>query len=1377
MTGESIAGRYRVERRLASGGMGEVLVVMDESIRQRVALKRLLEGHRPRVASMFEREYHALASLRHPRIIEVFEYGVDRGRPYYTMELLDGQDLRRLAPLSYRRACGYLRDVASALALLHARRMLHRDVSARNVIVTGADRGTLIDFGALTSFGTMDVVVGTPPHVPPEAMQHAALDQRSDLFALGALSYWLLTGRHAFPARSIHELPDLWRQSPPPPSRYVGDAQPSQGLDPIPRELDELVLSLLTPDPLGRPGSAEEVIERLSAAAELEPEQGTSFARSYFQGSPTVGRAHEQGRLRKRLSSALAGAGASVLLDAEPGMGSTKLLTELALDAQLSGLVPVMVDSRVHRDTYGTAHALIEKLMVSLPEESARAAADHRATLARFSPLFGSADDPEERSALPPGELRGRMQQALAEWFFALARAKPLLIAIDNVQRTDEASSALLATLARNARNHAFALVVVRKVDETPASPLALRGIEEAATGIRLRPLSRDEVHALVCGIFGAVHYTERLADWLHRLSFGNPRACMDLVRHLVDTAEIRFVEGVWVLPQELSSSELPESLDDALSARLLHLGTDAKRLAETLAVHLGFLPIERCLSVARAAGVSAPHEALDELVRKELLVQGDASYHFVHEAVRQRIYAGLERAEREKLHRVFGHCLSAESTRSVSATLDAGWHLIHGGAEREGAELLARAGAALVHNTDDLAAAVPALRAALDVFRRSQRSKRELVQLLAPLAMAGYRVDRRLASEYGEETLEFFRELIGLELAERLRSFLGARLSLYVGLTVGVLGAVFVHGRRGIAEFKALVTAFLTCATALTGSAALCLDREQTRRYARVVEPFAVLGPEHLGAILYDFTRTVALLLDDRMGEVASNCKRLIARVEDTSRPIPDLTQETALLLRGGLYHALGTMEVYRGGVSALRCAERLDGLGLSLFAISAEQIRALYHAFRGEAALANQHRARLETLAIQFGSAWQVEVWAPVSRVVVSLLTRDVIGGKRVVEELDRLSVEIPSLEVHHQLARMAYFEMKGKPDVADEIYRGLPESHLNGGFLGWPAAAGVRAAALIALGRAREARDLAASVIDAMSPANAPYVVMHLPAHVSLAFADAALGDARAAISRIDRLISEHRGDEGPLTLGSLHGARARLSLEAGDLSAAREHFEHMQMWFRATGNSVLIAQCERLQREIARATHAGETQASDGSARLSSISFPPETDEVRSALSQCQGPDELAQRALDLIVQQAHGEQGYLLLYDRAEDRLRLLAPQNGEEPPTDLELAALDAVHHADELEDAPTDIVPATGVGIDIGRSSIEVRGEVYRMLLLTTLCSEELTTVGLVAVREGAVPLVSPQSGVLSVVARSLLELARQRTTARPLAAAKAVQ
>ena len=193
----------------------------------------------------------------------MFDYGLDARRPV----LHDGAARRartcasaaRKLPLACARSAQLLRDVASALALLHSRRLLHRDVSPRNVRCTRDGRAKLIDFGTLVAMGPQTRIAGTPPFVPPEALHMQPLDARSDLYALGALAYYLLTGRNAYPARDIAELARG--------SGSAGRSGPTQLRPELPRALDDLVMALLSLDARGRPASAAEVIERLTAIA------------------------------------------------------------------------------------------------------------------------------------------------------------------------------------------------------------------------------------------------------------------------------------------------------------------------------------------------------------------------------------------------------------------------------------------------------------------------------------------------------------------------------------------------------------------------------------------------------------------------------------------------------------------------------------------------------------------------------------------------------------------------------------------------------------------------------------------------------------------------------------------------------------------------------------------------------------------------------------------------------------------------------------------------------------------------------------------------------------------------------------------------------
>jgi tRNA A-37 threonylcarbamoyl transferase component Bud32 len=1362
--GELIAGRYRVVEPLAVGGMGEVLVVLDTSLDRRLALKRLLQGGDARATVMFEREYQTLVGLKHPRIVEVYDYGIDDGRRYYTMELLDGHDLRKSAPLPFKVACRYLRDIASSLSLLHARGLLHRDVSPRNVHVTRDDRCKLLDFGALASFGVMEVIVGTPPYLAPEAVKGQRLDQRADLFSLGAVAYWLLTGKHAFPARTLRDLPALWSQGAPRPSEALRAEEQAAAretpLPPIPKALDELVMSLLTPDPLGRPESAMEVIDRLSILAELPPDQDV-LSRSYLHGAQTVGRERERSRLRKRLERCLKGAGSSMIVDAAPGMGSTRVIADIALDAQLAGAIAISVDAKLHQGLYGVAHALADALVIALPQQSVEAATTHADQLARFSPALAarlpSALDP---GPLPPGELRRRVQVALADWLFELAARKPLLLAIDNAQELDEASAALLATIARAARYRAIMIVVVRKPGPATAASAAMRATEEAGGMIELRALTRAQVHDLLLGVFGDVPNVARLADWLHSFGAGNPQACLSLVRHLVDSDVIRFKAGVWVLPQELRPEELPADLGQALDARSSRLEHDARVLAEALSVHRGALSNERCLKIARAEGLADPSAALQALEREEIVAQQDGSVHFVDERMRERLYAQLPSERQKALHRGAGRMLSANGEADTNAMLEAGWHLLHGGAEREGASLLAEAGTSLTHGADEIAASVPALRAALAVFKKEKRPKHELARVLAPLAIAGYRVDRRLGAEYGDEAIDVLRDLIGLKLSAVLRPWLGAKLSLYLGLAFGVVRALLTHGVRGIETFRNTVSTFFTCVVSLASAATICFDIERTKQCVRAIEPLAALGPDHPAAISYRFAKNLSRLPEDRVAEVAAGCEELIARLGDATRPVKGLPEDSRLLLLGGAWYALGAMSCFRDGPYALKCADRLDALGLRLYAMAADQVRTMYHGLRGDIARAKRYRERVEMHAIQSGSGWQVEIWSPCGTTLVYTLTRDVIGIKRVAEEIDRLLRELPTLARHHQLARGVYHELKGDLEVAVEIRRAVLAAAAPRAFIGYPPAVGSHAATLTALGRAQEAKQCLQAVLDGMTPADEPYIAMYQKVFTSLAIADAALGDFAAATQRLDALIEQHAPAEGPLTLGNLHAARARVALMMQDVPAAERHLTAMERWFRPTGNPALIAQCEGLRREIAPV--AGHEAQGIGIA-LTTTNSRGELDTLRSVLGQCSGQEERGNRALELIVTWAHAAGGHLYLCEGSETSLRVAASSvAAAPPPVQLESEVIGVLQDALDAEDEATSAVDASDIeSISIGRGTerVQIGDATYHVFVLSALRAQQLCMVGAAVVRQGDEPIQPPSSRLLDAVSRALLD------------------
>ena len=256
-------GPYKVLRPLAQGGMAAVFEVQDPTTKEHVALKLLT--HRGLAMPRFAREFRALTRLDHPNIVRVYRYGSHQGSPFLTMELLDGQSVQAYAksvgrPGRPRRTREVLRItalVADALAYLHTRGIVHRDLKSANVMVLRDGRLKVLDFGTAHIATAGEVItragefVGTFAYASPEQITGGAVDARSDLYSLGALLYRLCTGRRVFEADTPHALARMHIDKVPRPPRELISA--------LPQPVEDLILRMLAKDPADRPQSATEV--------------------------------------------------------------------------------------------------------------------------------------------------------------------------------------------------------------------------------------------------------------------------------------------------------------------------------------------------------------------------------------------------------------------------------------------------------------------------------------------------------------------------------------------------------------------------------------------------------------------------------------------------------------------------------------------------------------------------------------------------------------------------------------------------------------------------------------------------------------------------------------------------------------------------------------------------------------------------------------------------------------------------------------------------------------------------------------------------------------------------------------------------------------
>ena len=286
-------GKYELRRRIGRGGMGEVWAAYHSGLRREIALKLLrpTTDINPAAVARFEREVKATAELTHPNTVRVFDCGTtEDGVWYYAMELLEGVDLQRLVasegPLVCARAANLVWQASRALAEAHAHGIVHRDLKPANLFITSpggeADFVKLLDFGVAkvlredTEITQAGSVAGTPSYMSPETARGLPADERSDVYALGAVLYFALMGRPPFVRASAPDVLYAHVHEPPPPPSTLGFA--------IPEVLEAVVLRCLEKEADRRFASASELAAALGRCIALLGDQ----AGLRYDGAPVA---------------------------------------------------------------------------------------------------------------------------------------------------------------------------------------------------------------------------------------------------------------------------------------------------------------------------------------------------------------------------------------------------------------------------------------------------------------------------------------------------------------------------------------------------------------------------------------------------------------------------------------------------------------------------------------------------------------------------------------------------------------------------------------------------------------------------------------------------------------------------------------------------------------------------------------------------------------------------------------------------------------------------------------------------------------------------------------------------------------------------------
>lgn len=297
-----VIAHYRLEHRLGVGGMGEVYLAQDTALDRSCALKIIANRYSLNLRERMVRESRACSRLQHPGIASFYESGEQDGESFIAMELVHGQTLRerlKEGSLSFQEARHLTASLLEALGHAHAVGILHRDIKPENIMITEQQSIKLLDFGLAKEFsadsdanpdgltttmltGTGDIL-GTVGYMPPEQLRGETLDERADLFAVGAVLYETMSGRLAFPGKSSTEkMAAVFSKDPAPIVRSD-----------VPDEINAVLSNALARDPNERYATAAEFMDELARVGTGEVRIGTPCSLAVFDFANLVGDAKD----------------------------------------------------------------------------------------------------------------------------------------------------------------------------------------------------------------------------------------------------------------------------------------------------------------------------------------------------------------------------------------------------------------------------------------------------------------------------------------------------------------------------------------------------------------------------------------------------------------------------------------------------------------------------------------------------------------------------------------------------------------------------------------------------------------------------------------------------------------------------------------------------------------------------------------------------------------------------------------------------------------------------------------------------------------------------------------------------------------------------
>ena len=675
------SARYKIIKDLGEGGIGRVYKVYDGWNKKETALKILTTGKKDlSLWESFKNEFLLLTQLRHPGVVEVFDFGYTKPPrwakptndsvqldplrdevPYFTMEFVEGKTLHQSFDLSsskesalqdFEKLYHLVWQICDILEYLYLRGIVHCDLKPDNLKVTDRIFNLrLLDFGLWEKVGTKrrKETKGTLPYMAPEMFSDEPLDQRSDLYSLGVILYELATSKLPFFSDDPMKIVSAHLEQ---------DPVPPEDLNPFVGEsLNRLILKLLEKSPDQRPQSATEIKELAirELGGDLEIADRKTFWSHLYSGE-LVGREEEEAQVRQLLKEMISGGGRVMLLSGEQGVGKSIFLRNLRIKSQLEGILHV--DSNCLEAQTKAYQPLIEILRKIRPylEEC------DSCLKKKFDQALGSILQGRSNKVFSPPQEQHSAHQKIIESLIELCQISALALVIDNLQWADSQTLRFLSQFGQEIeKSKIFLALAFRPEEITDIAPLKELmnqwGKKRWCKHVKLDRLDCQKTKTFVCSKLLKERFPEDFFSYLHQNTSGNPFFLSELLKYLLEKNIICLKDHGWeVNSEKLGQTVVPHSMEAVLLKNLGRYDPETLGFLNGVAVmgkRFDFELVKK-LNLVTEKDLSKILFILvkDQVfIKRESPLRGRVYYQFANQGLQGLLYQKFDEKKKVQLH------------------------------------------------------------------------------------------------------------------------------------------------------------------------------------------------------------------------------------------------------------------------------------------------------------------------------------------------------------------------------------------------------------------------------------------------------------------------------------------------------------------------------------------------------------------------------------------------------------------------------------------------------------------------------------------------------------------------------------------------------